>query len=116
MRSKYEVTLATSLRNRKVKYKYEKRKIKYTLPEKTYTPDFELPNGIIIEAKGVLSPADRTKMRAVKAQHPELDIRFVFMNARNKLGKGSKTTYGQWATKHGFVWAHKRIPDEWTKK
>jgi len=52
-------------------------------------------------------------MKAVKKQWPKMDIRFVFQNANNKLNKRSKTTYAQWADKHGFPWAHKRIPEEW---
>ena len=51
----------------------------------------------------------------IKKQHPELDIRFVFSNSRNKIEKRSKTTYGMWAEKHGFMYADKRIPDEWLK-
>lgn len=114
-RSLFEFDLARQLKKAKVKFKYEETKISYVL-EKTYTVDFDiLPNGIHIEAKGVLTPADRTKMRAVKEQHPDLDIRFVFQNSKNKLSKNSKTTYAQWADRHGFPWAHKRIPKEWLK-
>tara|TARA_B100000780_G_scaffold277260_1_gene247541 strand:- start:1489 stop:1626 length:138 start_codon:yes stop_codon:yes gene_type:complete len=32
------------------------------------------------------------------------------------LYKGSKTTYADYATKHGFAWAHKHIPDEWVEE
>lgn len=113
-RSIFESDLAKSLKSSKVKFEYETQKLQYVL-RKTYTPDFILPNGVYIEAKGVLTPADRTKMRAVKEQHPNLDIRFVFQNANNKLSKHSKTTYAQWADRHGFPWAHKRIPKEWLK-
>ena len=59
-------------------------------------PDFFLPNGVIIEAKGFFKPSDRRKMLAVKEAHPELDIRFVFMRD-NTLSKSSKTTYSMWA-------------------
>ena len=54
-------------------------------------------------------------MSLIKKQYPELDIRFVFMNANNKIYKGSKTTYAMWANKHGFEWAEKNIPEEWLK-
>ena len=49
------------------------------------------------------------------AQHPECDIRFVFANAKNKLYKSSKTTYGDWCNRHGFDWAEKTVPREWLK-
>ena len=57
----------------------------------------------------------RRKMLAVKAQHPELDIRFVFQR-NNTLSKQSKTTYGAWADKHGFKWCiFPDIPTSWLK-
>ena len=59
--------------------------------------------------------ADRVKMALVKQQHKDLDIRFVFMNARNKIYKGSKTTYADWCNKHDYRWAEKSIPVEWYK-
>ena len=52
-------------------------------------------------------------MILVKQQHPELDIRFVFSNSRQKISKQSKTTYGMWCEKHGFLYADKTVPQEW---
>ena len=98
----------------KVKFEYEKKKIKYVLKEKTYTPDFELlNNGVIVECKGYFKASDRTKHIRIKEQNPELDIRFVFSNPNNRLSKVSKTTYAEWAEKNGFLWAEKLIPKEW---
>ena len=56
---------------------------------------------------------DRQKHVWVKDQHPDLDIRFVFSNAKAKLRKGSPTTYADWASNNGFLWAHKTVPNEW---
>ena len=78
-----------------------------------YTPDFLLPNGIIIESKGRFVTADRQKHICVKAQHPELDIRFVFSRSKSPISKGSKTTYGKWCDTKGFQYADKTIPTEW---
>lgn len=78
-----------------------------------YIPDFKLPNGILIEAKGYFPREDRVKMAAVKASNPDLDIRFVFQNASRKLDKNAKSTYGEWADKYGFPWANKHLPVEW---
>jgi hypothetical protein len=115
-RSGLEDSISKDLKERGVKFEYETFKIKYEVQEnRTYTPDFILPNGIIIESKGRFTTTDRKKHLLVKKQHPDLDIRFVFSNSRNKLYKGSKTTYAAWCEKHGFLYADKRIPDEWTK-
>lgn len=81
-----------------------------------YNPDFILPNGIIVEAKGKLDAASMRKMKAVKETHPELDIRFVFQCATNKLTKRSKMRYWQWAEREGFPWAEGDIPVEWFKE
>ena len=56
---------------------------------------------------------DRRKMRLVKEQNPELDIRFVFTRSSSKINKGSKTTYADWCSRYGFKYADKLIPEEW---
>ena len=115
-RSGLEDRISEQLKSLSVPFKYEEFKIKYEVHEtRTYTPDFEIPNGIIVESKGRFVAADRKKHLLVKKQHPELDIRFVFSNSRAKINKGSKTTYGNWCDKHGFIYSDKRIPDEWLK-
>lgn len=57
--------------------KYEQYYLEYVVPESKhkYTPDFVLPNGIIIETKGVWDAEDRKKHLLIKEQHPNLDIR-----------------------------------------
>ena len=113
-RSGLEDDIAKDLEGRGIGFEYEKLKIRWNLVEyKTYTPDFKLPNGIIIESKGRFVAADRKKHIIIKEQHPFLDIRFVFSNSRAKLYKGAKSTYGDWCNKYGFIYADKRIPDEW---
>ena len=115
-RSRFELQLAKGLADNKVKFEYESKKFLYVPKPRTYTPDFYLvESGIYIEAKGHLDKADRVKMALVKQQHKDLDIRFVFMNARNKIYKGSRTTYADWCNKHNFRWAEKSIPTEWFK-
>jgi len=113
-RSGLEEKVAAQLDGLSVSYQYEKVKLKYVVNEtRTYTPDFLLPNGIIIESKGRFVAADRKKHLLVKQQHPDLDIRFVFSNSMAKINKGSKTTYGDWCDKHGFKYADKLIPEDW---
>ena len=87
-------------------------KLTYTV-FRTYKPDFILPNGVIVEAKGYFTSADRSKHLRVREAHPELDIRFCFQNASNKLNKNSKTTYADWCDKKGFQWCERVIPLTW---
>ena len=113
-RSGLEERVSEELDKSGVKYEYETQKIKYRVEEdRTYTPDFILTNGIIVETKGRFTTADRKKHLLIQKQHPLLDIRFVFQNSRAKLYKGSKTTYGEWCDKWGFMYADKSIPEEW---
>ncbi len=113
-RSGLEDSNAKLLKKRKVPFEYEKHKIKW-LDSKTrkYTPDFLLPNGILIETKGRFTVADRRKHLEIKKQYPELDIRFVFTNPNAKLSKVSNTTYAQWCKRYGFRYARQEIPQEW---
>jgi len=111
-RSGFEQTLANQLKRSGVAFEYETVKLEYRKIA-TYTPDFILPNGIIIEAKGLWTVEDRTKHLLVREQHPHLDIRLVFMNAFNKIRKGSNTTYARWCEKKNILYANKTIPKSW---
>jgi hypothetical protein len=114
-KSGLEENVSTQIASRGLHVEYESEKVSYTIPasEHTYNPDFKLPNGIRIETKGRFVLADRKKHLLVKEQHPELDIRFVFTNSKNKINKKSKTTYADWCDKNGFKYADKTIPEEW---
>ena len=113
-RSKFEMSIASALKGAGVPFQYETLVLDYLKPA-TYTPDFLImSNNIILEAKGFWAPSDRTKHLLVRDEYPELDIRFVFQNARLKLSKKSKTSYGDWCDKHGFQWCDKGvIPKAW---
>ena len=113
-RSGLEQEAATFLKTRQKTVEYEKIKIEWEdLRYRTYTPDFELDNGIIIETKGLCSSADRKKHVEIQRQHPKLDIRFVFSNAKQRLYKGAKSRYCDWCEQKNFMWAHRVIPEEW---
>jgi len=103
---------------RGVEFGYESEKIPFTEPSKKrhYTPDFFLPNGIIIETKGRFLSKDRQKHLLVRDQHPDLEIRFVFSRGKARIYKGSKTTNAMWAEKYGFLWAEKLIPEAWLRE
>jgi hypothetical protein len=117
-RSGLEETVYKQIAKQGIAPAYESFKIPYVIPASnhTYTPDFQLPNGIIIETKGRFVASDRKKHLLVKKQHPELDIRFVFQNSKGRINKGSKTTYADWCVKNGFLYADKDIPYEWFKE
>jgi len=113
-RSGLESKVSAQLNEAGVSFEYETFKIEYQVNEtRKYTPDFRLPNGIIVETKGRFVAADRKKHLLVQQQHPEYDIRFVFSNSKAKLNKGAKSTYADWCIKHGFLYADKTIPEEW---
>lgn len=114
-RSGLEDTIAAKLKADGVPYKYEELVINYIKPARKakYTPDFVLDNGIIIESKGRFLVADRQKHLFVKEQHPELDIRFVFSNSKQRISKASTTTYADWCIRYNFKYADKAIPKEW---
>ena len=116
-RSGLEDTVANYLKEHKVKFLYEKVKIEWEdLAYRTYTPDFVLNNGIIIETKGIFTVADRRKHVCIKKQHPSLDIRFVFTNSNRKLRKGAKSSYAEWCIRYGFRFYNRIIPEDWLKE
>jgi hypothetical protein len=118
-RSGLEESVGAQLDSAGVPFDYEKYVINYTPPakERSYTPDFVLGNGIIVETKGRFTTEDRQKMKVVRTQHPDLDIRFVFSNPLTRISKASKTTYAKWCEDNGFPYvATKRIPPEWLKE
>lgn len=117
-RSGLEDKVADQLRGLGLPALYEVTKIRFTPPAKqrTYKPDFILPNGIVIETKGRFVTADRQKHKSIKDEHPALDIRFVFSNPKQRISKTSQTTYAAWCEKYGFTYAAKLVPVEWTRE
>ena len=98
--------------------RFEELKARYLIPQSfhTYTWDFTLRNGIIVETKGLFDAKDRTKHLLVKAQYPGLDIRLVFSRSKAPIAKGSKTTLGMWCEANWFKYADKLIPEAWLKE
>lgn len=117
-RSGLEEKIAADLTEKSVGFSFEAIKVPYVKPASThtYTPDFILPNGIVIESKGRFLTEDRQKQLLVKKQNPDLDIRFVFSNSKAKINKRSTTTYAEWCIKNGFAYADKLIPEEWLEE
>jgi hypothetical protein len=114
-KSKYEEEIFKTAIKNGCEVAYETIKLQYTVTS-NYIPDFILPNGIIVEAKGYFDVRAQVKMKAVKKANPTLDIRFVFMNSDNKIRKGSKVTYADWCERYGFPYAEGMIPLKWFKE
>lgn len=126
-KSKFEYEFANLLDKKGYKYEYEPDKLLWVPKPKTYCPDYKIwlseNKFYYIETKGNLRQDDRTKMKAIKEQYPDVDIRFVFACASNKINKRSKTTYADWADKHGYPWCecnfrngHIELPKEWKRR
>ena len=114
-RSRFEASIAEQLHEAGVMFAYEDVELFYEIPS-VYLTDFTVGT-MIIEVKGYFSPADRRKMLAVKASHPDEDVRFVFQNVRQKLSRAPRSlTYAQWADRHGFKWAEDRLPAAWLRE
>lgn len=78
-----------------------------------YTPDFFLPNGIVIEAKGKFTPKMRKKILAVVESNPDKDLRLLFMRD-NWLTSAKKKKYTDWCTYHNIKSAvGDKIPEDW---
>lgn len=114
-KSRFEQEVYNQIIKNNLEALYETNKIPYTISN-NYIPDFILPNGIIIECKGYFDIRAQVKMRAVKRDNPQLDIRFVFMNSRTKVRKGSKSTYADWCERYDFPYADGMIPLKWFKE
>ena len=113
-RSGFELEFARYLNKNDIEYEYERDKIEFIVDPKTYCPDFYLKDyGFYIETKGRLTTPDRVKHLYIKKQHPDIDIRFVFINSKKKLYKGSLTTYAKWCDRHSFLYADRVIPKDW---
>ena len=112
-RSQLEKKVADLLVNLDVTFDYETAAFAYTIPH-NYYPDFILPNGVILECKGYWDAADRRKIKSVKEQNPDIDLRMVFQSPFNTISKKSKTTYAQWCEKHDIPWtSFQNIPLDW---
>ena len=112
-RSGLEERVADLLSELGISYEYESKKISYVI-QHNYTPDFVLPNYTVLECKGYWDSADRRKIKEVKKQNPDLDLRMVFQSPYMKINKNSKTTYAKWCDKHDIPWTHfHNIPLEW---
>ena len=116
-RSNFEIVFKTAFEKLGYSAKYEAKTIMYIQPEKPrkYTPDWEVQEGIYIETKGRFPPEERQKVLWVRESNPKIKVYMLFQNSSVTLSKRSKTTYGDWCTKHGIEWADISEVDKWRK-
>ena len=93
---------------------YEDERIPYVV-ERKYIPDFQLPNGIYVEAKGWFRDEDCRKMRLLKAQYPDKEFRFLFQNNKTKV-QSKRYTNQQWAEKYNFKYCEGTVPEDWLEE
>ena len=116
-RSTLEERVQQNLNARGVAYEYEPCKLPYVV-ERNYIPDLKI-NDMYIEVKGYFRQDAQRKMRSMKEQHPDLDIRFLFqrnnstVQGAKKRKDCTKMSCAEWAERHGFIYAEEIIPDEW---
>jgi hypothetical protein len=128
-RSGFEEKIKKQLEEQGIKFEYETQTWEYRKPVRMsrcgdcngtgvyqlckYTPDFILGSGVILECKGYLDGPDRTKLRLIREQFPDKDLRLVFQRDNVIKGTKNKTTYSQWAEALGYKWCIKEIPTTW---
>ena len=98
-----------------VKAEYEAKRFEFVRMAH-YVPDWKLSDSLYIETKGYFSPRNRGDLLSFREQHPGVEIFLVFSVPSNRLTSKSKTTYGEWADRHGFRWcgitdAHRLLED-----
>ena len=118
LKQTFEQKVMSNLTAKGVEFTFEPHSLPYSV-ERSYIPDL-LIGEVYIEIKGYFRQDAQRKMRAVKKQHPEKDIRFLFQKANatiqgaKKRKDGSKMTCKEWADRYGFQWTEgEEIPDKW---
>lgn len=136
-KSRIEQTVGKQLLSLKIPFEYETNSFGYTVKnthgycadcgspnsvvDRSYTPDFFLPNGVIIECKGKFTATERKKHVAMREQHPDLDLRILFQQnsyLQKKQHRGDKSKrYGDWCDSKDIKWACGiRLPEEWLEE
>ena len=118
MKQTFEQKVMSNLTAKGVEFEFEPHSLSYNVT-RDYIPDL-LIGDMYVEIKGYFRQDAQRKMRAVKKQHPEKDIRFLFQRANatiqgaKKRKDGTKMTCADWAERYGFKYAEgEEIPDKW---
>jgi hypothetical protein len=114
MTNSFSSDVAQALRQDGRPFQHKELIGQYTTPPRLalWIPDFVLHNGIVVECKGYWRPEDITKIRLVREQFPDLDVRFVFSSSQQK-DKRSRATYASICKKLGIPCNDLTVPREW---
>jgi len=114
----FEQRVMSNLTAKGVEFTFEPHSLPYSVT-RDYIPDL-LIGEMYVEIKGYFRQDAQRKMRAVKKQHPNKDIRFLFQRAEatiqgaKKRKDGTKMTCREWAERYGFQYAEgEEIPQTW---
>lgn len=103
--SNFEATVAQLLDELNISWEYHPIRIPWVPSVQYYTPDFKINltdgSSFLLETKGCFDLASRAKMKQLKIQYPNMDIRMMFM-LDQPLTKGSPTLYTDWARRHKY--------------
>jgi len=118
LKQTFEQKVMSNLTAKGVEFTFEPHSLPYSVT-RDYIPDL-LIGEMYVEIKGYFRQDAQRKMRAVKKQHPEKDIRFLFQRANatiqgaKKRKDGTKMTCQEWAERYGFQYAEgEEIPNQW---
>lgn len=112
-RSGFESRVANHLKAAGSSWSYESRSFDLLIP-RSYTPDFFLGNGVVLEVKGYFDAEDRRLIKLFSQQHPSVDIRMVLQKPHQKLTKTGVMTYATWCDKHNIPWCEgPTVPTDW---
>jgi hypothetical protein len=110
--SAFEQQISDHLRGLEIPFEYERESLVFVKTisksvcrecgskrcgqERVYTPDFFLPDGVILEAKGYFDPSARARHKLIREQHPRLDLRLVFQRNHIIQSSKNKIRYSNW--------------------
>ena len=95
-------------------FDYEERKFRYSLI-KTYKTDFAvhtLGGDVMVEVKGWFPTAERTKIKSVLRDNPDLRLLVALQRPNAAITRDSKTTLAMWCEKNSIPWCPCPIPEE----
>ncbi len=112
-RSGLEGQVAKQLTASGNQWTYESQSFDLLIP-RSYTPDFFLDNGVVLEVKGYFDAEDRRLIKLFREQHPDVDLRMVLQKPHQKLTKTGKMTYAGWCERCSVPWCEgPRVPTDW---
>jgi predicted nuclease of restriction endonuclease-like RecB superfamily len=117
MKSIGEVRCAADMDSKKIEWKYEIEKLRYQHKVQTYTPDFLLADGTLIEYKGKMTNETRKKLLSIKRCNPKRRLCIVFEKPDNKLSsRPNSQRYWQWAEANQFEWSDQVVDPRWVHR